>query len=51
VYVLEGEELVLRASKNPHEDSVHRLKRRLRQAITGWAAEHREPVAIAKNAK
>ena len=50
VYVLEGNELVLRASKNPHEEIVGRLKLRLGQGITGWVAEHREPVAVHQNA-
>ncbi len=51
VYVLEGAELVLRASKNPHEDEVvDRLKLRVGQGITGWVAEHREPVAISESA-
>src|ERR1700687_4740140 len=39
VYVLEGEDLVLRASQNPHPEVVDRLKLRLGQGITGWAAE------------
>ena len=46
VYVLEGDDLVLRASKNPHQELVDRLKLRLGQGITGWVAEHREPVAV-----
>ncbi len=51
VYVLEDDELVLRASKNPHEDEVFdRLKLRVGQGITGWVAEHREPVAISESA-
>jgi uroporphyrinogen-III synthase len=51
VYVLEDDELVLRASKNPHEDEVvDRLKLRVGQGITGWVAEHREPVAISESA-
>ncbi len=50
IYVLEGEELVLRASKNAHPDVVGRLKLRVGQGITGWVAEHREPVAIAERA-
>jgi len=50
VYVLEEDELVLRASKNPHPDVVDRLKIRVGQGITGWVAEHREPVAIPENA-
>src|ERR1700719_1105667 len=50
VYVLEGNELVLRASKNPHSEVVDRLKLRVGQGITGWVAEHREPVAIPEEA-
>jgi signal transduction protein with GAF and PtsI domain len=46
VYVLEGEELVLRASKNPHPEVVDRLKLRVGQGITGWVAEHGEPVVV-----
>jgi signal transduction protein with GAF and PtsI domain len=50
VYVLEGEDLVLRASKNPHPEVVDRLKLRVGQGITGWVAEHREPVAVSEKA-
>jgi signal transduction protein with GAF and PtsI domain len=50
VYVLQGNELILRASKNPHEDIVDRLKLRVGQGITGWVAEHRETVAVSQNA-
>src|ERR1700690_3741265 len=50
VYVLEGDDLVLRASKNPHPEVVDRLKLRVGQGITGWVAEHKEPVAVAEKA-
>lgn len=50
IYVLEGDELVLRASKNPHPEAVDRLKLRVGQGITGWVAEHLEPVAIPEKA-
>src|ERR1700728_1374776 len=50
VYVLESEELVLRASKNPHPEVVDRLKLRVGQGITGWVAEHQEPVAVSERA-
>ena len=50
VYVLEGEYLVLRASKNAHPEVVDRLKLRVGQGITGWVAEHHEPVAISEKA-
>jgi len=44
IYVLEDEQLLLRASKNPHPDVVDRLKLQVGEGITGWVAEHREPV-------
>src|ERR1700676_1159895 len=50
IYVLEGDELVLRASKNLHPEVVDRLKLRVGQGITGWVAEHQEPVAVAEKA-
>lgn len=50
VYVLEESKLILRASKNPHTDLVDRLGLKLGQGITGWVAQHREPVAIASKA-
>ena len=50
VYVLEEDDLVLRASKTPHPDVIDRLKMRVGQGITGWVAEHRQPVAVGRNA-
>src|SRR5271165_3627688 len=50
IYVLEGDDLVLRASKQPHPDVVDRLKLRVGQGITGWVAEHLEPVALSHDA-
>jgi len=50
IYVLEESELILRASKNAHPDLVDRLKLKLGQGITGWVAEHKQPVAIERDA-
>src|SRR3984957_17292937 len=50
IYVLEGDDLVLRASKNPHPEVLDRLKLRLGQGITGWVAAHKEPVAVSEKA-
>jgi uroporphyrinogen-III synthase len=50
VYVLENDQLVLRASKNPHADIVDHLGIWLGQGITGWVGWHREPVAISSKA-
>jgi signal transduction protein with GAF and PtsI domain len=46
VLTREEDALVLRASKNPHSDLVDRLKLRVGQGLTGWVAEHRQPVAV-----
>jgi uroporphyrinogen-III synthase len=50
LYVLEGNDLVLRASKNPHPEAVDRLTLRVGQGITGWVAEHKQPVCVSSNA-
>src|SRR6266851_5893746 len=50
IYVLEDRELVLRASKNHHPQIVGRLSIKVGQGITGWVAEHREPVFVSRNA-
>lgn len=50
LYLLEDNQLVLRASKNPHADVVDRLGITLGQGITGWVGWHREPVAISEHA-
>jgi uroporphyrinogen-III synthase len=49
-YVLEDNELVLQASKNPHPEVINRLKMKIGQGITGWVAARREPVMIARAA-
>ena len=50
VWVLEQDKLVLRASKNPHADIVDRMAVPPGLGITGWVAEHREPVTISSGA-
>ena len=50
IYVLEEDELVLRASKTPRPDVVDRLTLRVGQGITGWVAEHGRPVAVSRHA-
>jgi len=50
IFVLEEDELVLRASKNPHPAEIGHVSLRLGEGITGWVAEHHQPVAIARNA-
>ncbi len=50
VYIMEGGDLVLRASKNPHPESIGRVKMPVGQGITGWVAEHRRPVAVGQSA-
>jgi putative methionine-R-sulfoxide reductase with GAF domain len=50
VYLWEGDALVLRASKNPHPDLVGRLKLKIGEGVTGWVAQQRQPVAVARGA-
>jgi len=50
IYVLENDELVLRASKNPHPEAEDRLKLKMGQGITGWVAEHGQPVTVSRDA-
>jgi putative methionine-R-sulfoxide reductase with GAF domain len=50
VYVLEKDSLVLRASKDPRPELVDRFKLKIGQGITGWVAQNRQPVALAKSA-
>jgi uroporphyrinogen-III synthase len=50
VYVLDEDTLVLRASKTPHPDVLDRLKLRVGEGITGWVAEHKQPVAVGSHA-
>jgi uroporphyrinogen-III synthase len=50
IYVVDEDTLVLRASKTPHPDLVDRLKLRIGEGITGWVAEHRQPVAVGRHA-
>src|ERR1700686_3432102 len=50
IYVLEGNELVLKASRNSHGDVLDRLRLPLGHGITGWVAQHQRPVAVERNA-
>src|SRR3984893_11432027 len=46
VYLLEGDELVLRASKNSHPEAIGKLKLKLGHGITGWVAQPRQPGGV-----
>jgi signal transduction protein with GAF and PtsI domain len=52
LYLLDraNEELVLRASKNPHPRIIGRIKIKLGEGITGWVAKEKQPVAIQRDA-
>ncbi len=50
VYTVEGDKLLLRASKNPHAEVVDKLNVEVGQGVTGWVAQHRESVALSQHA-
>lgn len=52
IYLLDKkkQELVLRASKNPHRDLLQRITIKFGEGITGWVAREKRPVAISRGA-
>src|SRR5215468_6450362 len=52
IYLIDqtGENLVLRASKNPHPRLIGKIAMRVGEGITGWVAQEVQPVAIARHA-
>ena len=50
LYTVEGDKLILRASRNPHAAEVDNLGMEIGQGVTGWVAQHREAVAISERA-
>ena len=50
VYLLEDDDLVLRASKSPQRNRSSRLKIKLGEKITRWVTEHRQPLAVSQRA-
>jgi uroporphyrinogen-III synthase len=50
LYTLEDDQLILRASRNLHSEEVDHLRLSIGEGVTGWVAEHREPVAISERA-
>jgi FixJ family two-component response regulator len=50
LYTLEQDELVLRASTGQHAAVLGRVKIKIGQGITGWVAEHQQPVMVSSKA-
>lgn len=48
IYLLDEQKktLILRASKNPHKDLLHKISLKMGEGITGWVAKTKIPVAI-----
>jgi signal transduction protein with GAF and PtsI domain len=50
VYLLDGDDLVLCASNNPHPSVIGKLRLRSNEGLTGWVARERRMIAIAREA-
>src|SRR3989344_6035511 len=50
IYLISGEEVILKASQNPHHSNLAKIKMKLGEGITGWVAETKKSVAISKKA-
>jgi GAF domain-containing protein len=49
LYDSHSHDLVLRASKMPHPKVMGKIRLKLGEGITGWAAQHSKPVVIGRN--
>lgn len=50
LYLLDGGELVLRASNRPHPQTVGRIRLALSEGLTGWVAREKRLLAISREA-
>jgi len=50
VYLLDGEDLVLCASRTPHPSTIGKLRMRWNEGLTGWVARERRLLAIPREA-
>lgn len=50
LYLINGKELILRASKNPHPKDIGNIKLRVGEGITGWVAKNQEIAALGRRA-
>jgi signal transduction protein with GAF and PtsI domain len=48
VYLLDGDELVLCASNNPHPSEIGKIRIRLNEGLTGWVARERRLLSISR---
>lgn len=50
IYMLSGQEVILKASQNPQHSNLSKIKMRVGEGITGWVAETKKAVAIPNHA-
>ncbi|MDD2807930.1 MAG: ANTAR domain-containing protein [Patescibacteria group bacterium] len=50
IYLITGDEVILKASLQPHHSSLATVKMKLGEGITGWVAETKKTVAISRHA-
>ncbi|MFA6254968.1 MAG: GAF and ANTAR domain-containing protein [Patescibacteria group bacterium] len=50
IYLISGDEVILKASQNPHHSNLAKIKMKVGEGITGWVAETKKTVAIASKA-
>lgn len=50
IYLISGDEVILKASQNQQHSNLSKIKMRIGEGITGWVAETKKSVAIARKA-
>lgn len=46
IYLVDGSNIILRASQNPHKEALGKIIMGAGEGITGWVAKHKQTVAI-----
>lgn len=46
IYLIDGQQLVLEASQNPHRDLLGKITLKKNEGITGWAVRHNKTVMV-----
>jgi len=50
IYLIDGENIILEASQNPHRAALGKIKMKMGEGITGWVAKHKKAVTISAKA-
>ena len=50
IYLIDGSDIILRASQNPHKEALGKVIMRVGEGITGWVAQHGQSAVLSSKA-